>query len=136
METRLGSERMAFDFQDEETENKLPVKKIILIVALVLCIAVPAGAIYKMTAPASDPVIVTEPTGLSKVAVNATAAVVGDTIRLSTTVGDHQSGIEIFFYQNDISIGSSFTNSEGTAIYEKIVNTAGNYIFTADGIHP
>lgn len=117
-------------------ENQIPFRKIILVILLIACIVGTAFAVYKITSPPSDPVVITTPATLSKPSVNATTGVIGDTIQISTTLSDATDGIQVFFYENDLSIGSAYTGSGGTAIFNRVVGSPGTYIYKADCVHP
>lgn len=121
---------------DDDTEKEFPTRKIIIAVLLIACIAIPVGAVYKIMSPPSDPVIVTEPATLSKPAVNATTATPNDKLIISTTLSDKTPGIQVFFYENSIQIGSATTDSNGVATYQHTIGSIGNKTYTADCIHP
>lgn len=125
-------------FEDWEGDHKIP-KHWLIIAALIAVVAIAgtAYAVYNITSPPSDPVVATEPATLSKPAVNATAVVVGDTVQISTTLSDGLEARQVFFYENDVQLpGSSFTNSEGTAVYNREISAVGTYIYTAKCVHP
>ena len=122
--------------EDWGNENPIPWKKIVLVVLLIGVIVGSAFAVYKITSPDSDPVVVATPATLSKPTVNATTAVTGDTIQISTTLSDALDGQQVFFYENDVNIGSAYTGSGGTAIFNRVVNTPGTYVYKADCMHP
>jgi hypothetical protein len=117
-------------------ETSFPWKKVILVILLVGAIVGTVVAVYKITSPDSDPVIVTTPATLTKPSVNATLAVSGDTIQITTTLSDSAEGLQVFFYENDLSIGSAYTNSAGQAIMNRVVNSPGTYIYLAEFMHP
>lgn len=119
-----------------EDENGFNFKRLLLVVLLIAVVVGTAFAVYKITSPDSDPVVVNEPTTLSKPIVNATTAVTGDTIQITTTLQDHAEGVQVFFYENDNTIGSSYTNSAGEAIFNRLVTVTGTYIYHADCVHP
>lgn len=124
------------DVEDWGNDNPLPWRKIVLVVLLIGAIVGSAFAVYKITSPDSDPVDVTTPATLSKPTMNATSAVVGDTIQISTTLSDGLDGQQVFFYENSVNVGSAYTGSGGTAIFNRVVNTAGTYVYKADCVHP
>lgn len=66
----------------------------------------------------------------------ATSAVTGDTIQLTTQLSDSAEGLQVFFYENDAEIGSAYTDSTGTAIYNRVNIPVGNYIYHATCMHP
>lgn len=117
-------------------ENRFPWRKIILVVLVIGVLVGTAFAVYKITSPDSDPVVVTTPATLSKPSVNATSAVTGDTIQISTTLSDGLDGQQVFFYENDVNIGSAYTGSGGIAIFNRVVASAGTYVYKADCMHP
>jgi hypothetical protein len=124
-------------FENWEADHKLgPAAIIILTLILIVMIATTAYAVYKITSPPSDPVVVSLPSELSKPTVNATAAVIGETIQITTTLNDGVEGLQVFFYENDVNIGSAYTNSQGEAIINRVINNAGTFIYVADCIHP
>lgn len=108
---------------------------IVIALVAILTIAGSAVAVYKIMSPPSDPVEVVTPATLSKPLLNATRASVGETIQITTTLSDKVPAVEVFFYQNNLPIGSSYTNSEGVAIFNKQLNAVGTFIYTADCIH-
>ena len=117
-------------------ENPFPWRKIFLVVLVIGVLVGTAFAVYKITSPDSDPVVVTTPATLSKPTVNATTATTGDTIQISVTLSDALDGQQVFFYENDVSIGSAYTGSGGIAIFNRVVSTPGTYIYKADCMHP
>lgn len=120
---------------DDDTEREFPTRKIIIAVLLIACIAVPVGAVYKILSPPSDTVIVTEPATLSKPTVNATNAIPADKLVISTTLSDGAPGVQVFFYENNLQIGSASTDSNGVATYQHTISSIGNKTYTADCIH-
>jgi hypothetical protein len=124
-------------FENWESDNKRS-PALIVVLALVVCLAVAgtAYAVYKITSPVSEPVVVVAPATLSKPVLNATTISTGETVQITTTLSDARPAVEVFFYQNNTAIGSAYTNSQGTAIYNRALTTVGNYVFTADCIHP
>lgn len=122
--------------EDWGDEQRFPLKKAILVILLVGALVGSAFAVYKITSPPSPEVVITTPATLSAPTVNATSGVVGDTIQISTTLSDAMDGLQVFFYENGASIGSAYTGSGGIAIFNRVVNAAGNYTYTADCMHP
>ena len=123
-------------FENWEVDHKLgPTAIIILTLVLIVTIATTAYAVYKITSPPSNPIIVNEPATLSQPTVNATTAITGDILQITTELSDQAEGIQVFFYENQVSIGSAYTNSEGQAIINRSVNTPGTYVYVADCIH-
>jgi hypothetical protein len=126
-------------FENWESDNSHqanPTRIIIIALALILCIAIPVGAVYKITSAPSDPVEVTAPADLTKVSTNATQAIPGDKLVLSTTLTDGLSNVQVFFYENDVSIGSAYTDSNGIATLTHTLVSTGTKIYLADCIHP
>lgn len=124
-------------FEDWETDNRPSIKLLSIIAVVILVVAAgSAVAIYKIVSDPSPEVVVTVPAELSAPSVNATAAVIGDTIQLTTTLSDSAEGLQVFFLENMVQIGSAYTNSLGQAIFNRVMNTAGNYTFTAECTHP
>lgn len=120
---------------DDETQREFPTRKILIAVLLIACIVVPVGAVYKIMSPPSDPVVVTEPATLSKPTVNATNAIPNDKLIISTTLSDKAPGVQVFFYENDIQIGSASTDSNGVATYQHTIASVGTKVYYADCIH-
>jgi hypothetical protein len=123
-------------FENWEADHKLGPAAIAI--ALILIIVIAAGsayAVYKITSAPSDPVTVTESATLSKPTLNATTAVIGDTLQITTTLSDLAEGVQVFFYENQVSIGSAYTNSEGEAILNRVLSNTGTYTYIADCIH-
>lgn len=125
---------MPFESWDED-QNKTPLKKILIAIALVLLIAVPVGAVYKITSAPSDPLPVTETATLTKPTYNATTAIVGDKVLITSTLSDHTAGVQVFFYENSNQIGNAYTDSNGVANYLHTLTSVGNKIFVTDCIH-
>jgi hypothetical protein len=123
-------------FEDWGDESRFNWKA--LLIALLLISAIIGGgyAVYKIVSPDSDPVNVSTPATLSKPTVNATSAVVGNTIQITVKLSDSLDGVQVFFYENDINIGSAYTGSGGTAIFNRVVSAPGTYVYHADCIHP
>lgn len=123
-------------FENWESENRKS-PALIAILLLVISLAVAGGAygVYKIMSPPSDTVVVIPPATLSKPALNATQLSAGETVQIITNLSDKTAGVEVFFYQNNNLIGSSYTNSQGDAIFNQKLTTIGSYIFTADCIH-
>ena len=124
-------------FEDWEADHKLS-KRTLIVIALVaiLALAGTAVAVYKIVSPPSDPVVVATPATLSKPTVNATSAVEGDTIHITTTLSDAFQGLQVFFYENNVQIGSDYTNDQGLASYDRVINNAGTFVYTAECMHP
>lgn len=120
----------------EQDNKKSPAMIAVLALIAILAIAGSAVAVYKIISPASDPVVVTPPSTLSKPTFNATSAVVGETLQITTTLSDKTPAVEVFFYQNNVPIGSSYTNNEGVAIFNRLLTTTGSFIYTAECVHP
>lgn len=126
-------------FENWEDDNKRSPAAIALIVILSLVvIAGSAYAVYKLTSPPSPPIVVTEPSALAAPSLNATTAVVGDTVQITTQLSDSAEGVHVFFYQEGTatSIGSAYTNSEGQAIFNHPLTTTGTFTYIADCVHP
>lgn len=119
----------------DEEGFKFPVKKILIITLCILAVSIPAYAVYKITSPASDPVVVNTPATLSKPTVNSTTAIIGDIIQISVALSDLSPGQQITFFQNDIQIGTATTDSNGQAIFNQVLTTAGTYTYHATCIH-
>jgi D-alanyl-D-alanine carboxypeptidase len=126
---------LAEDWGDEEGRFKLPIKKLIIVALCILAVSIPAYAVYRITSPASDPVTVNTPATLSKPTVNATTAIIGDTLQVTTVLSDHLSGQQVIFFLNDVQIGETTTDSNGQAIFNHVATTPGTYIFVAKCIH-
>ena len=127
-------------FENWEMDNttskaKLAIMLLILVVAAVGCFKV-VDAVYHITSPPSDTVTVTAPQTLSKPTVSATAATVGETVTISTTLVDGLSGVQVSFFENGSLIGNDFTDDTGTATYNRIMTSAGSYTYVCDCIHP
>lgn len=124
------------NYENWGDESRFNWKRLLLIVLIVSLTVSVAFAVYKITSPNSDPVNVSTPATLDKPSVNATSAVTGDTIQITTHLSDNMDGVQVFFYENDVSIGSSYTGSGGTAIFNRVVSTPGTYVYKADCVHP
>lgn len=126
-------------FENWEEDHKLP-KHWIIIIALIGIIAITgtAIAIYKITSPPSDPVTVATPATLSQPTVNATSAITGDILQLTTSLSDNAEGLQVFFFNNASvsALGSAYTDSTGTAIFNTPLNTVGVFTYTAECLHP
>ena len=130
--------------EDFNTEDKPAVlkrllkvsRRTLLGVALIALLVIGAFAVYKITSDDSEPVEVVEPATLSQPSVNATTAVPSDTIQITTTLSDGAEGLQVFFYENDAQIGSAYTNSEGTAIFNRVVSAIGTYVYHCECTHP
>ena len=126
-------------FEDWEADHKLS-KRTAIIIALIgiIAIAGSAVAIYKITSPPSEPVTVSQPATLSQPTVNSTTAVTGDILQLTTQLSDSAEGLQVFFYNNasTTALGSAYTDSTGTAIFNTPSLTEGVFTYTADCIHP
>lgn len=125
---------MPFENWDED-QQKSPARKIIIALAIVLLIAIPVGAVYKITSQPSDPLPVTEAATLSKPTYNATQAIVGDKVLITSTLSDHASNVQVFFYENSLQIGSAYTDSNGVANYLHTLTSTGDKVFLTDCIH-
>lgn len=121
-------------FSDDERQVNW--KRLLLIILVIGVLVGSAFAVYKITSPPSDPVHVTTPATLSKPTVNATTAVVGNTLHISTQLSDKAQGVQVFFYQNNTAIGSDYTNDQGIATYDYVLAATGTYVYKADCIHP
>lgn len=122
--------------EDWGDENHFPIKKAILVILLIAALVGSAFAVYKITSPPSDPVNISTPATLSKPTLNATSGVPGNTIQITTTLSDGLDGIQVFFYENDIAIGSAYTGSGGIAIFNRVVSSTGTFVYKADCMHP
>ncbi len=126
-------------FEEEFGKSSGPALKTvaIIMVCLIAFVGV-AYAAYKLTSPPSQPVSVVPPASLSAPTVNGTSLVLGDTLQLTTTLSDKANNVQVFFYNNAsaVSLGSAFTDSNGQAIINVPMSTAGNFTFTADCYHP
>ena len=124
-------------FESWEGDNGLS-KTTIIILAMILFIASVAGvyAVYNIVSPPSDTVTVDAPATLTKPTLNATSATIGQIIQITTTLSDGAEGLQVWFYENDQQIGSAYTNDQGTAIYNRAMNSAGSFVFRAECIHP
>jgi hypothetical protein len=119
----------------DEERFKLPIKKIIIVALCVFAVSIPAYAVYSFWSPPSDPVIVNTPATLSKPIVNATTAIIGDTLQVTTVLSDQLSGQQVIFFLNDVQIGETTTDSNGQAIFNYVATAAGSHIFKARCIH-
>ena len=99
-----------------------------------------AYAAIKITSPASNPVNVNTAPTLSQPITNTTNCYIGDTIQITETISPTMEGQQIFFYANvttnakGTTLGSAYTNSDGVAILNTVVNTAGTYVYVCDAI--
>ena len=99
-----------------------------------------AYAAIKITSPASNPVNVNTTPTLSQPTTNTTNCYIGDTIQITETISPTMEGQQIFFYANvttnakGTTLGSAYTNSDGVAILNTVVNTAGTYVYVCDAI--
>ena len=99
-----------------------------------------AYAAIKITSPASNPVNVNTTPTLSQPITNTTNCYIGDTIQITETISPTMEGQQIFFYANvttnakGTTLGSAYTNSDGVAILNTVVNTAGTYVYVCDAI--
>lgn len=123
-------------FEDWGDESRFNWKALLIAIVLISAVICGGYAVYKIVSPDSDQVNVSTPATLSKPIVNATSAVVGNTIQITTTLSDGLDGVQVFFYENDISIGSAYTGSGGTAIFNRVVNSPGSYVYHAECVHP
>lgn len=126
-------------FEEEFNGNhSLPGKAIVIGLIALVFVASIAFAAYKIISPPSNPVTVGTPATISPPSVNATSLIVGDTLQLTTTISSHTPGVQVFFYSSASAsaLGSSFTDSNGQAIFNAVQNTPGTFTFTADCVHP
>ena len=127
-------------FEDWEADSKTSKTKI-AIVLLILVVAAVASfkvvdAIYHITSPASPTVTATTPATLSTPTVSATSVTVGETITISTTLNDGLAGVQVYFLENGVQIGSDYTDDSGTATYNRVITAAGSYTYKCVCIHP
>lgn len=126
-------------FEEEFGQHSGPAKKTVIILLIaVLCLSGVAYAAYKITSPPSQPVTVGTPATIAAPTVNGTSLVLGDTLQLTTSISDKAANVQVFFYSNasTVALGSAYTDSNGQAILNVPMTTAGVFVFTADCIHP
>ena len=123
---------------------------IIIIAVSSLFIGVVAAASYLLTSPPSDPGTVNpvptpsptpSPTpiplaSLSKVTLSVYTLTIGESWTLSTTVSDASPGLTVTFHdQNELPVGASVTNINGTASFTT-APPLGNWLYHAHTTHP
>lgn len=123
-------------FENWETDHKVSKGLVIALITIAIISIGTAYATYKIISPDSDVVTSTAPATLSKPTVNGTSIIPGETIQITTTLSDSTDNLQVFFYENNVSIGSAYTNSAGQAIYNRVVNSVGSFVYSADTIHP
>ena len=121
-------------FENWEDERQINWRKILLGLLLIGIVVGAAVAVYKITSPPSEPVIVVEAPELAAPTFNATSLFKGETLQITVKLTPAEGGVQIFFYENNNLIGSATTNSDGDAILNRVMNIIGTFSFTADAI--
>jgi len=126
-------------FENWEADNKTSIAKW-AIIGLIIFIAIvgtvfAADYFYKITSPPSEPVDVNVRATLSKPTTNSTAAIIGDTIQITTVLSTHEEGFQVTFKENGDIIGSAYTNDQGQAIYNRVMTSTGTFVYIAECIY-
>ena len=121
-------------FENWDDERQINWKRLLMVGLLISIIVGVAYATYKIYSPPSAPVTVVEAPTLATPTVNATSLFKGETLQITVNLSLAQEGTQVWFYENTTNIGSAYTNSDGDAILNRVMNIVGTFVFKADAI--
>lgn len=121
-------------FENWEDTHQINKKKMFLIIILIVALIGTAIAAIKIISPDSGPVEVFDKPELSAPTFNATSLFKTDTLQITVKIIPTMEAVQVFFYENETQIGSAYTDSNGEAILNRVMNTIGAFVYYCDAI--